>query len=404
MTALAILSAATAYLCGVLVFHAFFSRRQEKWSRNEILLLCGIGSVYLLALLPQWPLWLRLTLAGCLWLLAWRLSFSGRVWQGALALLGLWCAAAAMDRGIFAAYQGLCSADKTACLLTVVSGRTLLLTLAYGCGSIRTRTHQRGIWVCLLLLDLLAAAGALAAIAAEGNLSRGAAALSCGLLLLNGLLGLGGARLERSRREKETRQRLQAEAERNLELAQSYAASFARQRKLTHEFQNQLAALAGLLAQKEYDRAADYIAQLQCSSPELSQPLHTGHAMVDALLGWKLTRAAELGIGLHLSCNNLSGLPMEDGDIVTLLGNVLDNALAASARSHEKQVWVRLWQEQGVCQFVVRNSLPEPSEIQCHDPFHGFGAGLIDAVLKKYSYPYVSESVGGQYIFTTVLG
>lgn len=126
--------------------------------------------------------------------------------------------------------------------------------------------------------------------------------------------------------------------------------------------------------------------------------------MVVALLGWKLTRAAKLGVGEHLSCNNLSAHPMEDGDIVTLLGNVLDNAISASARSSEKQVWVRPWLEQGVCQFAVRNSLPKTTGKHRGDQHHGFGAGLIDGVLKKYGYSYVSEPVGEEYIFTTVLG
>ena len=404
MTALVLLSAAVSYLCGMLALSAMFSpRRQGEQGRGEALLFGGLGHVYLLVLLPQLPLWLRLILAGLLWLLVWRLCFSGRVWQGLLAICGFWAAAAALDAGIFAAFQSLCGSGAAARLLSVLCGHALLLTLSFGCASLRSPA-RRSIWVCLLLLDTLAGAGALAGIAAEGGLSRSAAALAGGLLLANGLLCLGAVRLERSRQEKEARRRLRAEADRNLELARSYADSFSRQRKLTHEFRNQLDALSGLLAQKEYDRAADYIARLQHAAPELSPPLHTGNPMADALLSRKLARAAELGVGMRLSCNDLSALPMEDGDLVTLLGNVLDNALTASAHSREKQVWVRLWQERGVCQFSVRNTLPEgPAEAR-EDPLHGFGSGLIAGVLEQYGWPYVSEIVDGMYVFSTVLG
>lgn len=403
MRALAILSAAMAYLCGMLAFSACFPpRREGERGRNELLLLGGFVQTYLLALLPQWPLWLRLGLTGLVWVLIWRLCFSGRIAQGLLAVFGFWAAAFALDAGLYTAFRSV--AGENAALLTVLCGRALLLTLAFGCGSFRVKAPRCGIWLCLLLLDTLAGAGALVGIAAERGLPRGAAALSGGLLLANALLCLAAERLEQRRREALERQRLQAEAERNLELARSYADSFANQRRLTHEFQNQLAAVAGLLAQREYDRAAAYVAQLRQAAPELQQPVHTGNAMADAVLGRKLARAAELGVGMRLSCNDLSALPVEDGDLVTLLGNVLDNALAAAARSAEKRVEVQLWQEQGVCRFVVRNSLPDGPVRERDARLHGFGSGLIGAVLEKYGCAYVSEEADGMYVFSTVLG
>ena len=405
MRALAILAAATGYLCGMVALAAFFPPgRLEEKGRNELLLLGGLLHISLLALLPRGALWLRLGLVGLLWALVWRLCFSGRLWQGIMAILGFWAAAAGLDAGIYAAFRSVIGLGVRPALLTVLCGRALLLTLAFGCGSVRSGGRRSGVWTCLLLLDTLAGVGALAGIAAESSLPRGAAALSGGLLLANGLLCLGAVRLERLRGEREARRQLQAEADRNLELAQTYADSFARQRRLTHEFQNQLAAIAGLLAQKEYDRAADYVARLQRSAPEQRPPLHTGNPMADALLSRKLAHAAELGVGMSLSCNDLSALPMADGDLVTLLGNVLDNALAASARSREKRVWVRLWQEQGACQFVVRNTLPEGPDRERDPRLHGFGSGLIAGVLEKYGCAYVSEVVDGTYVFSTVLG
>ena len=405
MTALTILSAATGYLCGMVALSAFFpARGRGEGGRNELLFLGGFLYVYLLALLPQWPLWLRLSLGGLVWVLVWRLCFSGSVWRGLLAISGFWAAAAALDAGIFTAFQSVAGTGTRAALLTVICGRALLLTLAFGCGSVRFRGPRQGVWACLFLLDTLAGLGALAGITAESSLPRGAVALGGGLLLVNGLLCLGAVRLEGAQREKDERRRLQAEADRNLELARTYADSFAQQRRLTHEFRNQLAAIGGLLAQKEYDRAADYVAELRQSTQERNPPLHTGNAMADALLSRKLAQAAELGVGMSLSCNDLSGLPIEDGDLVTLLGNVLDNALAASARSREKRVWARLWQERGVCQFVVRNSLPEEPDRERDPQLHGFGSGLIAGVLEKYGCAYVSEVVGGEYVFSTVLG
>ena len=119
MTALILLSAAVSYLCGMLALSAMFSpRRQGEQGRGEALLFGGLAHVHLLVLLTQWPLWLRLILAGLLWLLVWCLYFSGRVWQGLLAICGFWAAAAALDAGIFAAFQSLCGSGAAARLLS----------------------------------------------------------------------------------------------------------------------------------------------------------------------------------------------------------------------------------------------------------------------------------------------
>ena len=75
--------------------------------------------------------------------------------------------------------------------------------------------------------------------------------------------------------------------------------------------------------------------------------------MVDAIFNQKYQQANEREVGILYDCNDLAQIPMEDGDLVTLLGNILDNAISASAQTSEKRVWVRLWQEQGVYRLVV---------------------------------------------------
>ena len=189
-------------------------------------------------------------------------------------------------------------------------------------------------------------------------------------------------------------------------MAKTYQDSFNQQRKITHEFRNQLDAVGNLLAQKEYDRAADYIRHLQNTSQEIAPSVRTGHPMVDAVLNQKYQQAAQKGISMLLYCNDLSAIPLEDGELVTLLGNLLDNAISASAQTDEKQIWMRLWQEQGVYQLIVRNSCPEAPAAYGEQEgiFHGFGMGLVSAVLEKHDYPYYADRIGTQFIFSAILG
>lgn len=201
-------------------------------------------------------------------------------------------------------------------------------------------------------------------------------------------------------------QNLPSEAARNLELAKTYRDSFTQQRKITHEFRNQLDTVGNLLDREEYDRAASYVQHLRCSIQEIVPCIHTNHPVVDAVLNQKYQQAAQKGIGMLLSCNDLAAIPLEDGDLVTLLGNILDNAISASAQTAEKQIWVRLWQEQGVYRLVVRNDCPEiPATRRAQEVIlHGYGMSLVHTVLEKYAYPYYAEKVGSEFVFSAILG
>ena len=128
--------------------------------------------------------------------------------------------------------------------------------------------------------------------------------------------------------------------------------------------------------------------------------------MVDAIFNQKYQQANEREVGILYDCNDLAQIPMEDGDLVTLLGNILDNAISASAQTSEKRVWVRLWQEQGVYQLVVRNScLEDPPAYPAQECIlHGFGMGLVKAVLEKYAYPYYWEQCTAVFAFSAILG
>lgn len=224
--------------------------------------------------------------------------------------------------------------------------------------------------------------------------------------MINILLCTVVNRLEQIRESEAERQRLQAEAVHNLDLAKNYQDSFNEQRKITHEFQNQLAAVDDLLSRKEYDRAVGYVRHLRKTTYEIIPAICTNHPIADAVLNQKYQQAIQKGVGMLLFCNDLSGIPMEDGDLVTLLGNILDNAITASAQTQEKDVWVRLWQEQGAYQFTVRNSCLEKPAVRSpyEERYHGFGTGLATAVLDKYQYPYSATQEGTTYIFSTILG
>lgn len=424
MIGIELLASATEFLCGMLVMTAFFPQREtKKWHKWSAIIFCGFVHIFLSMFTNAWSPIIAIVLILSDWFLLCELCCCGDIWKKLLVILLFWASAYAIDISILAICMTITNQSaqlalsvSAGYLFSLISARSLLLSVSFGCSYVvkRQQQNRKGksvLWVLLILVPLytiLGTATILSNTIKSGRLPGNVIILSGGLLCINVLLCLVVNKLEQNRQVQEEKQRLQTEAAYNLQLAETYQESFSQQRKITHDFRNQLDVLGSLLVQKEYDRAAKYVQHLLSTSQELTPLINTNHPMINAVLHQKYQLATERGIRMLVSCNDLSAIPMEDGDLVTLLGNILDNAISASERSKEKYIWVRIWEEQGVYQLVVRNTcscapcIPVSREQKCR--MHGFGQGLIRSVLEKYGYPFYAEQIDSLYVFSTILG
>ncbi|MDQ4138235.1 MAG: ATP-binding protein, partial [Actinomycetota bacterium] len=118
---------------------------------------------------------------------------------------------------------------------------------------------------------------------------------------------------------------------RQMDGAQSLAVGL---RAQAHEFSNAMHVVSGLLEIGRVDEARDYI---QRRAPGGAIGLEEGHDFLGdgeltALLSVKAAQARELGITLELSQNADAELPLPDelrSDLLTVLGNLVDNAIEA---------------------------------------------------------------------------
>ena len=423
MIVIELLACATEYFSMLFLLAAFFPLRNNKLRvRISTLIICGVIHIFLSMFPNNWPLLPKMILILVNWSVASKICFSGRTWKQALISLLFWAVAFTVDISILTACvtimkwtSEMALSNDASYLLSILASRSLLLSISFGCAYIvRNQKRKlvkngiRGIYLLFIPLYTIAGTGGLISntIANGVELSGGVLFFSGGLLVINIVLCIILNKLERSRESEEEAQKLRAEAIHNLEAARNYQESFNQQRRITHEFHNQLDTIHSLLANKEYTRATNYVQHLQHTTQEIIPTIRTNHPIVDAILNQKYAQATQKGVGMLLCCNDLSKIPLEDGDMVTLLGNILDNAIAASAQSEEKYVWVRLWQERGVYQLIVRNScLETPLTRDLRERlYHGYGVSLVNAVLDKYNYPYSCNRNGTVYIFSALLG
>ncbi|MBB1197798.1 sensor histidine kinase [Curtobacterium flaccumfaciens] len=107
-----------------------------------------------------------------------------------------------------------------------------------------------------------------------------------------------------------------------------------------HEFANRLHAISGLLDIGETTRARAYLADVQERGP-LRYPVQHADRLTEpylqAFLGAKGVEAAERGVLLRLGAETLvQGTITEPGDVTTVLGNMVDNAVSAALTGVEQ--------------------------------------------------------------------
>jgi len=132
-------------------------------------------------------------------------------------------------------------------------------------------------------------------------------------------------------------------------------------RAQTHEFANQLHTISGLVQLGEYDSVRDLVGTLTRRRAEISDAVtrHVADPAVAALLIAKTSLAAESGVALVLDeSSHLAALdPALATDVITVLGNLIDNAVDVSEGSERRVVTVAV-NDAGALTISVADSGP----------------------------------------------
>lgn len=139
-------------------------------------------------------------------------------------------------------------------------------------------------------------------------------------------------------------------------------------RAQTHEFANQLHTISGLVQLGEYDAVHDFVGELTRRRAEISDAVtrHILDPAVAALLIAKTSLAAESGVALTIDHDShLSALdPTLATDVITLLGNLIDNAVDVSEGSREALVRVHLDDEETMTLAVTDSGPGVPEHLR----------------------------------------
>ena len=159
-----------------------------------------------------------------------------------------------------------------------------------------------------------------------------------------------------------------------------------------HETNHHLALLGTLLENGEEEKAKDLLAQLTANAPKSKETIHSGNVIADAILRQFAARASEQGIEYSIDVSLEQVLPLTDTELSSLLSNLLNNALEASAQVSEPWINVRIYPTRWYLCFSVSNradimALRENPQLLTtkNDPeAHGFGLNVIREIAEKH--------------------
>lgn len=208
--------------------------------------------------------------------------------------------------------------------------------------------------------------------------------------------------------------RVAAEKAKNqLEMYRCMEEVYAEQRKKVHEFKNHIGCIQGLLEDNRCEEAYSYAKRINNSWISEVAYIRTGNAIVNAVLNQKFRSAKEKEIPMLLSIGELEGISVAEEDMVTLLANLLDNAIEACMRVKDRKpvIQFQLHVEQGKMFLVVRNTAVEPVR-QEHGRIvttkknvkeHGIGLKNIESVIHKYHGEGTYSWEEGYFIYTVII-
>lgn len=136
-------------------------------------------------------------------------------------------------------------------------------------------------------------------------------------------------------------------------------------RSQTHESANRLHTVVSLIELGKPDEAVRFATAELTSAQRLTDDVVAAvtEPVLAALLLGKITEARERGVALTLTPDSgidehaAAGLP-EEAELVTILGNLIDNAIDAAADSPESTVWVTVTSTAGELLLRVADSGP----------------------------------------------
>lgn len=164
-----------------------------------------------------------------------------------------------------------------------------------------------------------------------------------------------------------------------------------------HDLKNQYLIIRNYLKNREYEKADQYMQELEMADPPEAIIPATGIEALDVILEYKRNAANAEGIDLNIVAEPVH-LKMAAPEIASLFGNLLDNAIEACRKTEKEYKWIQL---------SIRG-IRDMTFIKIVNPYekngktekvglHGIGLKSVKSLVEKYGGNMEIEAEEGKF-------
>ena len=204
---------------------------------------------------------------------------------------------------------------------------------------------------------------------------------------------------------------LRASVKSELENVHTWQNAYSQQRKMTHEFNNQLAVIKGMLENGGgTENVLDYIKEIQ-NLPDASKRLvSTRRSVADVVINQKLALAGSKNIDFRVQLDDLSSVKLPDYALVVVLTNVIDNAIEAAEKVSDgtkRKISLKVKVMDDVTFLNIENYTETPVVIKNNRVVtskgdrlkHGYGLLNVSSIVEQYGGFYTLRYDSGKRLF-----
>lgn len=170
--------------------------------------------------------------------------------------------------------------------------------------------------------------------------------------------------------------------------------AYEKYRCVVHDEKNMLFYLLECLEQNEPEKAKEFLISYQGKLNRNGKQTWTGISTLDFLLNIKKQQMDTAAIKFHLDCQ-IDSIYLEDGDFVSMFGNLLDNAIEAAMKCEKEQreIYLSLKNINEMLYFKIKNSCTARPTQKNHrfltskkdEKEHGWGIESVKFIVAKYN-------------------
>ncbi len=233
-------------------------------------------------------------------------------------------------------------------------------------------------------------------------------------LILSVIL-LAGIMVHRLSKQYETEKELAELKEKQAELLERdynvLNKAYSENAKTFHDMHNHIGAVRSLLTAEKYDKAIEYLDDLQKPVSGMATAVWTGDETADYLINSRIASAANEGIAFETQIEFPKGTNIGGADLCAVLGNLLDNAFDAVRKdSTSESRSIKLTIRRINCMLVIKVTNTFSGELRATDGklkttktekgLHGWGIESARTAAEKYSGTVQTTAENG--VFTAV--